>query len=292
MQKIAPIDDTPEDYGGGESQARSPRRDGGAANASRTMRATTSSPGRGKYMANQRALEMESESEDEDELVTAATAKATQEGDEFSNVPAPGVKPLLLASPNAKKLALERKTKKPTIVFDDEDDEDEEEEIMPTQTASQMQTSPPKKSPKRASTSPGSPAKRRKVVAPEVPASPPIGIVGRVVNAAAEALGFSSPFKASQAGAPESPLVGAAGFASPSAPTSLMMSPGTMTNIVGSVARSVLDDDEDHAGKVEWGSRGGYEGGKRGARRKLDLADENASPSKKSKTARALERLR
>jgi|TARA_B100001142_G_scaffold196057_1_gene194925 hypothetical protein len=242
-------------------------------------------------MANQRALEMESESEDEDELVMAATAKATQEG-EFSNVPAPGVKPLLLASPNAKKLALERKTKKPTIVFDDDDDDDDEE-IMPTQTASQMQTSPPKKSPKkspkRASTSPRSPAKRRKVVEPDVPASPPIGIVGRVVNAAAEALGFSSPFKASQA---ESPLVGAAGFASPSAPTSLMMSPGTMTNIVGSVARSVLDDDEDHAGKVEWGSRGGYEGGKRGARRKLDLADENASPSKKSTTARALERLR
>ena len=291
MQKIAPIDDTPEDYGGGETQARSPRRDGGAANASRTMRATTSSPGRGKYMANQRALEMESESEDEDELVMAATAKATQEG-EFSNVPAPGVKPLLLASPNAKKLALERKTKKPTIVFDDDDDDDDEE-IMPTQTASQMQTSPPKKSPKkspkRASTSPRSPAKRRKVVEPDVPASPPIGIVGRVVNAAAEALGFSSPFKASQA---ESPLVGAAGFASPSAPTSLMMSPGTMTNIVGSVARSVLDDDEDHAGKVEWGSRDGYEGGKRGARRKLDLADENASPSKKSTTARALERLR
>ena len=54
----------------------------------------------------------------------------------------------------------------------------------------------------------------------------------------------------------------------------------------------LLDDDEDHAGKVEWGSRGGYEGGKHGARRKLDLADENASPSKKSTTARALERLR
>jgi hypothetical protein len=257
------------------------------------MRATTSSPERGKYMANQRALEMESESDDEDELTAAATAKTTKSGEEFSNVPAAGVKPLVLASEEAKKLALERKTKKPTIVFDDDDDD--EEEIMPTQTASQMRrTSPkksPKKSPKRVSTSPGSPAKRRKVAEPDILASPPVGLLGRAVNAAAEALGFSSPFRPSRASEPGSPLVGAGGFASPSAPTSLMMSPGTMTNIVGSVARSVLDDDDDHAGKVEWGSRGGYDG-KRGARRALDLTDENASPSKKSKTTRARERLR
>lgn len=230
------------------------------------------SPERGAYMAKQRTLEMASDSEMEEEeerYEAVATAATRADGSEYSNVPAPGVKPLVLASQDAMKMAENRMTKKkPTIVFDDDDDE----EVMPTQTASQM--------PRRSPSSPKSPKKRQRSAEPPVepPVSPAIGFVARTINAAAEVLGFSSPFKAS---APPSPRVGG-GFASPGAPT--LMSPGTMRNVVGSIARSVLDDEDADArdAKVEWGSRTGYEA-KSGARRALDVGDENASPSKRAK---------
>lgn len=275
---MAPIDDTPEDYGTGRATAprpRSPR----ASPTKKTVAVNGSpkktvarSPERGAYMAKQRALEMASDSEEEGEEeryeAAAATATTRADGSEYSNVPAPGVKPLVLASQDAMALAETRMTKKkPTIVFDDDD-----EEVMPTQTASQM--------PRRSPSSPKSPKKRQRSEEPpaEPPMSPALGFVARTINAAAEVLGFSSPFKAS---APPSPRFGG-GFASPGAPA--LMSPGTMRNVVGSIARSVLDDEDADArdSRVEWGSRTGYEA-KSGARRALHIDDENASPSKRAK---------
>ena len=197
-------------------------------------------------MANQRALEMEDESDEEEaeeETARAARAATDADGREFSNVPAPGVAPLVLKSDEALMMATERRKKpKPKIVYDDESDE----EIMPTQTASQM----PRTS------SPSRPRTADQENEPPAPASPLIGIIGRAVNAAAEALGFTSPFKPS---APSSPIVGGLGLASPGAPASLALSPRTMTNVVGSVARSVLDDDDARASdsKVEWGACAG-----------------------------------
>ena len=218
-------------------------------------------------MANQRALEMASESEDEgeDARVEAATATTANDGSAFTNVPAPGVKPLVVANDEVMAKAKERRTK-PKILFDDDDDDDD---VMPTQTASQLL--------RRASPSPRkSPAKRTRTDENDAPASPAIGVLKRTVNAAAEALGFSSPFKTS---APPSPLIGGFRLQSPGAP--VMMSPGTMRNVVGSVARSVMDDDDDvRANKVEWGSKSGYEA-KAGARRKLALGE--TSPSKRAR---------
>ena len=229
-------------------------------------------------MANQRALEMEDESDEEEaeeETARAARAATDADGREFSNVPAPGVSPLVLKSHEALMMATERRKKpKPKIVYDDESDE----EIMPTQTASQM----PRTS------SPSRPRTADQENEPPAPASPLIGIIGRAVNAAAEALGFTSPFKPS---APSSPIVGGLGLASPGAPASLALSPRTMTNVVGSVARSVLDDDDARASdsKVEWGAKGAYASGakKRGARRALevgaDLDRADVSPTKKTR---------
>ena len=75
------------------------------------------------------------------------------------------------------------------------------------------------------------------------------------------------------------------------APASLALSPRTMTNVVGSVARSVLDDDDARASdsKVEWGAKGAYASGakKRGARRALDVGADldraDVSPTKKTR---------
>ena len=275
-QNVAPIDDTPEDYGTSGRPATRPK----SPRASPTKKMPTTkgsprkpvrSPERGDYMAKQRALEMASDSEEEEEEEEArdeATAATRADGSAYSNVPAPGVKPLVLANEELMKLAENRMTKKkPTIVFDDDDDED----VMPTQTASQM--------PRRSPGSPKSPKKRQRSAEPpdEPPMSPPLGFVARTINAAAEVLGFSSPFKASAL----SPRFDG-GVASPGAPT--LMSPGTMRNVVGSIARSVLDDEDADARetRVEWGSRTGYEA-KRGARRALDLGDENTSPSKRAR---------
>ena len=126
-------------------------------------------------MANQRELEMEDESDEEEaeeETARAARAATDADGREFSNVPAPGVAPLVLKSDEALMMATERRKKpKPKIVYDDESDE----EIMPTQTASQM----PRTS------SPSRPRTADQENEPPAPASPLIGILGRAVNAAA-----------------------------------------------------------------------------------------------------------
>jgi hypothetical protein len=118
----------------------------------------------------------------------------------------------------------------------------------------------------------------------EVPASPPIGFIKRAINTAAEALGLGSPFKSPSAHA-----------SSPGLPRSLMMSPRTMNNVVGSVARSVLDD-EDARGidrsNMEWGSKGGYAAGSK-AKRKLKLDDDgdDASGKRTRKSADASDDL-
>ena len=219
-------------------------------------------------MAKQRALQMDDDDSDED--AERENAKEN-EPEEYLVKAAPGVKPLVLA--NASEQAAARRTKKPTVVYDDDDDDDDDdmtgrESIMPTQTASQMALTQPISPPR-------SPPKRQKTTSQEdeeVPASPPIGFIKRAINTAAEALGLGSPFKSPSAHA-----------SSPGLPRSLMMSPRTMNNVVGSVARSVLDD-EDARGidrsNMEWGSKGGYAAGSK-AKRKLKLDDDGDDASGK-----------
>ena len=231
-------------------------------------------------MAKQRALQMDDDDSDED----TEQENAKENGpEEYLVKAAPGVKPLVLA--NASEQAAARRTKKPTVVYDDDDDDDDDdmtgrESIMPTQTASQMALTQPIPPPR-------SPPKRQKTTSQEdeeVPASPPIGFIKRAINTAAEALGLGSPFK--------SPIAHAS---SPGLPRSLMMSPRTMNNVVGSVAQSVLDD-EDARGidrsNMEWGSKGGYAAGSK-AKRKLKLDDDgdNASGKRTRKSAEASDDL-
>ena len=232
-------------------------------------------------MAKQRALQMDDDDSDED--AERENAKEN-EPEEYLVKAAPGVKPLVLA--NASEQAAARRTKKPTVVYDDDDDDDDDddmtgrESIMPTQTASQMALTQPISPPR-------SPPKRQKTTLQEdeeVPASPPIGFIKRAINTAAEALGLGSPFKSPSAHA-----------SSPGLPRSLMMSPRTMNNVVGSVARSVLDD-EDARGidrsNMEWGSKGGYAAGSK-AKRKLKLDDDgdDASGKRTRKSADASDDL-
>lgn len=231
-------------------------------------------------MAKQRALQMDDDDSDED--TEQENAKENEQVDYLVKAP-PGVKPLVLA--NASEQVAARRTKKPMVVYDDDDDDDEDdmtgrESIMPTQTASQMALtqpiSPPHSSPKRQKTTLQEDE--------EVPASPPIGFIKRAINTAAEALGLGSPFK--------SPIAHAS---SPGLPRSLMMSPRTMNNVVGSVARSVLDD-EDARGidrsNMEWGSKGGYAAGSK-AKRKLKLDDDgnDVSGKRTKKSAEASDDL-
>lgn len=231
-------------------------------------------------MSKQRVLQMEDDDSDED--TQQENAKENQQ-EEYLVKAAPGVKPLVLA--NASEQAAARRTKKPTIVYDDDDDDDEDdmtgrESIMPTQTASQMAPTQPISPPR-------SPPKRQKTTSHEdeqVPASPPIGFIKRAINTAAEALGLGSPFKSPSAHA-----------SSPGLPRSLMMSPRTMNNVVGSVARSVLDD-EDARGidrsNMEWGSKAGYAAGSK-AKRKLKLDDDgdDAAGKRTKKNANASDDL-
>ena len=221
------------------------------------------------------------EDDDSDEDTQQENAKENQQ-EEYLVKAAPGVKPLVLA--NASEQAAARRTKKPTIVYDDDDDDEDDmtgrESIMPTQTASQMAPTQPISPPR-------SPPKRQKTTSHEdeqVPASPPIGFIKRAINTAAEALGLGSPFKSPSAHA-----------SSPGLPRSLMMSPRTMNNVVGSVARSVLDD-EDARGidrsNMEWGSKGGYAAGSK-AKRKLKLDDDgdDAAGKRTKKNANASDDL-
>jgi len=232
-------------------------------------------------MAKQRALQMDDDDSDED--IEQENAKENEQADYLVKA-APGVKPLVLAYASEQVAA--RRTKKPTVVYDDDDDDDDEEDmtgresIMPTQTASQMALTQPISPPR-------SPPKRQKTTLQEeeeVPASPPIGFIKRAINTAAEALGMGSPFK--------SPVAHAS---SPGLPRSLMMSPRTMNNVVGSVAQSVLDD-EDARGidrsNMEWGSKGGYAAGSK-AKRKLKLDDDgdDASGKRTRKSAEASDDL-
>jgi hypothetical protein len=165
------------------------------------------------------------ESEEEEDTFGGGGLKAKMDEEAYLVRPADGVKPLVLAREDAAALAAHRRVKKPVIVYDDDDEDDESEEVIPTQG--------------------------------EPPKSPQIGLLGRAVNAAAEALGFSSPFK------------------------SLVLSPRTMANVVGSVARSVLDDEDardiDNA-RVEWAARDGYTARAGvGAKRPLDFDDDSGA---------------
>ena len=250
---LAPIDDTPEEYG--TSQMTMMTATATAVAAAAAAAATTTS-----RLEGQRALKMEDdddddESEEEEDTFGGGGLKAKMDEEAYLVRPADGVKPLVLAREDAAALAAHRRVKKPVIVYDDDDEDDESEEVIPTQG--------------------------------EPPKSPQIGLLGRAVNAAAEALGFSSPFKSPVIAGGRyqttmaSPSGASAAMQSPNLPRALVLSPRTMANVVGSVARSVLDDEDardiDNA-RVEWAARDGYTARAGvGAKRPLDFDDDSGA---------------
>ena len=252
---MAPIDDTPEEFE--DSQAASTR---GGAKSSAKAPTPTSPSVVGRYMAKVRALMMDDDDDDdgdngeeeEEENDGGGDNETDAERDareaQFLVKPAKGVKPLVLKGEQAAELMNQRRVKKPVIIDDDDDEDDEE--VIGTQTESQIPNAPA--SPSKAT----SPKRKRAgedqddiMVSPKRPS-----IVGRAINAV---VGMLSPLRSH----PTSPLIGvnAAGLASPGLPNSVLVSPGSMRNIVGNVARSVLDDGETRQGKVEWGSARAYD---------------------------------
>ena len=250
---MAPIDDTPEEFE--DSQAAAATR--GGVKSSAKAPTPTSPSVVGRYMAKVRALMMDDDDDDDDgggeeeendggDNETDAEREAREA--QFLVKPAKGVKPLVLKGEQAAELMNKRRVKKPVIIDDDDDEGDEE--VIGTQTESQIPNAPA--SPSKAT----SPKRKRAgedqddiMVSPKRPS-----IVGRAINAV---VGMLSPLRSQ----PTSPLIGvnAAGLASPGLPNSVLVSPGSMRNIVGNVARSVLDDGETRQGKVEWGSARAYD---------------------------------
>jgi hypothetical protein len=241
---VAPIDDTPEEFE--DSQAAASTR-GGAKSSSKAPTPTSPSVV-GRYMAKVRALMMDDDDDDDDgggeeeendggDNETDAEREAREA--QFLVKPAKGVKPLVLKGEQAAELMNQRRVKKPVIIDDDDDEGDEE--VIGTQTESQIPNAPKRK---RAGED-----QDDIMVSPKRPS-----IVGRAINAV---VGMLSPLRSQ----PTSPLIGvnAAGLASPGLPNSVLVSPGSMRNIVGNVARSVLDDGETRQGKVEWGSARAYD---------------------------------
>ena len=245
-QNVAPIDDTPEDFVNSQEHRASTR--GGAQSPTR-MPTPTSPSVVGRYMSKVRALMMDDDDDDEDDVDDAGGDAEEDDDDdddqaEFLVKPAKGVKPLVLKSEQATEMMNKRRIKKPVII----DDDDEDEEVIATQTESQFPNA-------RASPAQAASPKRKRadddvddtMVSPKRPS-----IIGRAINAV---VGMLSPLRSQ----PSSPVIGnAAALASPGLPNSVLVSPGSMRNIVGNVARSVLDDGATRQGKVEWGSASAY----------------------------------
>jgi len=234
-------------------------------------------------MSNQRELMMEDEEDEEAETNEEEEEEREREAErekreaDFLVKPAKGVKPLVLKSSDADEMASRRRTKKPVML--DDDDDNEQEEVLGTQVENQARVA---KSPPAPATAPATRAAsperatspKRKMPAEEggdLATPKRQSIVGRAFSAV---VGMLSPLRSTE---PSSPLgVDAAALASPGLPNSVLVSPGSMRNIVGSVARSVLDEGETRADKVEWGAADAYAANNRrlSAKRVLDLGDE------------------